>query len=80
MRFKDLPQFVNDIHSKNITYVPIMDAGIAMRPWGNYSAYDEAVAQDLLIKWQTNDTLIGRVWPNEAVYPDWFNPKTTTWW
>jgi len=20
------------------------------------------------------------VWPNDAAYPDWFNPKTYAWW
>lgn len=20
------------------------------------------------------------MWPNDAAYPDWFNPKAVTWW
>lgn len=24
--------------------------------------------------------LIGQVWPNDAVFPDWFNPKTQGVW
>ena len=31
-------------------YVPILDAGIAARPWGNYSAYDDGVAKGIFIK------------------------------
>jgi len=27
-----------------------------------------------------NETLVGEVWPNDAAYPDFFNPTTATWW
>ena len=23
---------------------------------------------------------VGSVWPNEAVYPDWFHPNASDWW
>jgi alpha-glucosidase (family GH31 glycosyl hydrolase) len=27
-----------------------------------------------------NETFIGEVWPNDAAYPDFFHPDTSTWW
>mmetsp|Transcript_43925 Transcript_43925/g.42451 ORF Transcript_43925/g.42451 Transcript_43925/m.42451 type:complete len:99 (+) Transcript_43925:526-822(+) len=38
-RFADLGTFVDDLHTKGMHYVPIVDAGIAYRPWGDYSAF-----------------------------------------
>ena len=61
-------------------YVPILDAGIAKRPSGQYSAYDEGHADDIFIKINGDEELIGKVWPGEAVYPDFFNNKTANWW
>jgi lysosomal alpha-glucosidase len=27
-----------------------------------------------------SDPLVGRVWPNNAVFPDFFHPNTPAWW
>jgi alpha-glucosidase (family GH31 glycosyl hydrolase) len=78
-RYAGLPQFVDQLHANNMHYVPILDAGVSARPWGNYAAYDSGVAQDLFVKASTDTDFIGNVWPNEAVYPDWYNPATSSW-
>ena len=61
-------------------YVPILDAGIAARQSGIYPAYDRGKQDDIFIKIADKGTLIGEVWPNDAAYPDFFNPKAVTWW
>lgn len=61
-------------------YVPILDAGISLRSGVGYTAYDEAKKADLFMKIKTGEDLVGQVWPKDAVYPDWFNPKTAPWW
>ena len=58
--------------------MPILDAGIAYRP-GEYPAFDDGMAKDLFAK-VNNQTFIGQVWPNDAVYPDFFHPETPAWW
>ena len=81
--FKDLPAFVDGLHKNNQRYVPILDIGVAMRPGQDYSAYDDGIKDDVFIKINGQNGLepfIGKVWPNEAHYPDFFNPKTTPWW
>lgn len=41
-------------------YVPILDVGVASRPWGQYSAYDEGMQKDIFIKIKDDKTpLIG---------------------
>ena len=41
--FSGLREFVDHLHSMNMKFVPIIDAGISQRPGQNYSAYDEGV-------------------------------------
>jgi alpha-glucosidase (family GH31 glycosyl hydrolase) len=36
VRYADLPDFINELHTKSMHYVPILDAGIAKRPTGEY--------------------------------------------
>jgi len=38
--FEGLPDLVAELHASNQQYIPIIDAGIAMRPNQSYSAYD----------------------------------------
>ena len=59
--------------------MPILDAGISYRPNANYSAYDEGVKADIFLKVQ-DEVFIGKVWPNEAVFPDFFHNNTQHWW
>jgi alpha-glucosidase (family GH31 glycosyl hydrolase) len=41
--FKGLPEFVDELHAKNMKFVPIIDAGIAVRPNQGYDAYDSGM-------------------------------------
>lgn len=46
--FKGLGDFVDELHAKNMRFVPIMDAGVAVAE--NYQAYEEGEQQGLFIK------------------------------
>ena len=46
-KFEGLNDFVTSLHNTNKHYIPIVDAGIAVR---NYGPFNEAMDQDLLIK------------------------------
>ena len=76
--FAGLGDFVNELHADNMQYIPIIDAGLAVRK--NYTAYQEGLEQNLFIKSPKGDPFVGQVWPDDAVYPDFFNPNTTEWW
>jgi alpha-glucosidase (family GH31 glycosyl hydrolase) len=79
-RYKDLPQFIKNLTDNGLHYVPIIDAGIALRPNQGYIAYDEGKKADVFLKIKMGEDLVAQVWPKDAVYPDWFNEKTTPWW
>jgi alpha-glucosidase (family GH31 glycosyl hydrolase) len=55
-----LPEFVKELHAKNMKYIPIMDAGVAYRPKGNnYTAFETGQDLDLFIKAPNDEIFIG---------------------
>ncbi|XP_076621881.1 lysosomal alpha-glucosidase [Colletes latitarsis] len=78
-KFKDLPQFLEEIHSRGMHYIPLIDAGIsASEINGTYMPYDEGLKEDIFVKDRaTNLPFVGKVWNLVAtVWPDFTNPKT----
>ncbi|XP_048513963.1 lysosomal alpha-glucosidase-like isoform X2 [Athalia rosae] len=77
--YKDLPEFVREIHSVGMHYIPILDAGIgASEKKGTYPAYDEGIRDDIFVKdGITNEPFAGKVWnPVSTVWPDFTHPKS----
>jgi alpha-glucosidase (family GH31 glycosyl hydrolase) len=60
-------------------WVPIVDIGISNRPGQDYPFVDEGYAQNVF---QTinGEAFVGRVWPGDTVYPDFFATNTSSWW
>mmetsp|Transcript_5178 Transcript_5178/g.5145 ORF Transcript_5178/g.5145 Transcript_5178/m.5145 type:complete len:559 (+) Transcript_5178:973-2649(+) len=61
-------------------WVPIVDCGIPND--SSYSVYTSGIASNVFIQsaYVQNTPTVGQVWPGNSVYPDWFNPATSTWW
>jgi alpha-glucosidase len=81
--WKTLADLVNTtIHANDIKFIPIVDAGIAQRDGGNYSVYNSGKDRGVFINaYKGTDTLLtGQVWPNDAVFPDFFRDATKEWW
>jgi alpha-glucosidase len=76
-RFNLLKEFVVDLHKKGMTYVPIIDAGIALRQ--DYKTFTDGVEKDVFLKVR-DEILVGAVWPKEAAFPDWWANNTAAWW
>nr|XP_012150825.1 PREDICTED: lysosomal alpha-glucosidase-like isoform X2 [Megachile rotundata] len=78
-KFKDLPKFVKELHSRGMHYIPLIDAGISgSESNGSYAPYDEGLKEDLLVKDAAiNRPFVGKVWNMiSTVWPDFTNPKT----
>lgn len=78
--FYGLSAFVDKLHNMNMHFVPIIDAGISARPNEQYDAYQSGIQQDVFMKLGDGSLSVGKVWPNEAVYPDFLAPNTDGWW
>jgi alpha-glucosidase (family GH31 glycosyl hydrolase) len=79
--YKQLPEFIANLTSKNMQWIPIVDAGIAKRPHDlydgmSYSTYKDGVAKDVFLKAPNGEVATGRVWPTDASFVDWFHPNT----
>lgn len=64
--FEGLPDFVKELHSKGMHYIPIIDPGVSgsEKP-GTYPPYDIGLEMDIFIKNSTGQTFIGKVSKNE---------------
>nr|XP_019012327.1 alpha-glucosidase [Kwoniella pini CBS 10737]OCF51108.1 alpha-glucosidase [Kwoniella pini CBS 10737] len=75
--------FVDELHSMNQHYIPIIDAAIGEpnertnRPFDVYSRGHEL---DVWMKNPDGTEYVGAVWPGFTVFPDWFNPKMQQVW
>ncbi|WP_278911897.1 TIM-barrel domain-containing protein [Deinococcus wulumuqiensis] len=77
-RFPDPAAFVQEMREQGIQIVPIVDAGVKAEP--GYVPYEEALRDDLLVRTGRGDVLVGEVWPNPAVFPDFTQPDVRDWW
>ena len=79
INYAGLGDFVNDLHSKNQHYIPIIDAGIAIR--SDNEAYTDGINRDVFIKnWDNQTVYAGQVWPGDTAFPDFLNPEASNYW
>jgi alpha-glucosidase (family GH31 glycosyl hydrolase) len=80
-RYSRLPKLVEGIRAKNMTFVPIMDAGVAVRFNEDYEALTKGLNEKIFIKQaQGEEPLTAGVWCGDAYFPDYYNPATTNYW
>lgn len=74
--------FLKEIHALNIQFIPIIDGGVGVADSGVYSAYDDGLKRDIFIKsaYYDNKPALGKVWPGDAVFVDWFHPDASKYW
>ena len=69
--FSGLPNLINDLHSNNYHFVPIVDIGFPMNDEDEF--YKRGKEANAFIKSNyTKQDLISHVWPGRAVFPDFF--------
>jgi alpha-glucosidase len=49
-RYGQLATYVKEIRDKGMTFVPIMDVGVAVRENNNYQAYDDGMKNEVFIQ------------------------------
>ncbi|XP_051168285.1 maltase-glucoamylase-like isoform X2 [Leptopilina boulardi] len=78
IKFKELPEFIKNLHNEGMHYIPLIDAGISGTEInGSYIPYDEGVREGIFVKDNNGSPFQGKVWNfNSTVWPDFTNPKT----
>jgi alpha-glucosidase (family GH31 glycosyl hydrolase) len=76
--YSQFAAFLQTLHSNNRKFVPIVDAAVART---DYPPYNIGLDQNVFIgSPHHSGPLVGKVWPGPAVFIDWLNPNTTSYW
>jgi len=80
--FLGLEKWVNDtLHAQSMKFVPIIEAGVAIRPKEEYLPYIDGEDQGVFIKDASgNDVFVGSGWALDVAFPDFLAENTTAWW
>ena len=82
----DIKDFINDLHSKNMHFVPIIDAGISIESdakgtnWFTDGQKRNVFIKSLKNPDMFNGTLMGHVWPNHTAFVDFMHPNSSKFW
>ena len=77
-RFPTFEQMIADLKGEGFKVVAITDLHIAKLP--GYKPYDEGIKGDYFIKNPDGSIYVGKVWPGDAVFPDFTRAQVRKWW
>lgn len=78
---KDFPtpvKMLDTLRSLGFKVVTIIDPGI--KDEKGYKVYDSGMKKDVFVKLPDGKDFVGRVWPGDCVFPDFFSEKARAWW
>ncbi|XP_060837223.1 lysosomal alpha-glucosidase-like [Rhopalosiphum padi] len=81
--FKQLPEYVNNLHKNGMHHIVILDPGIKSRQSNGkiYVPLKDGLNDNIFIKNSAGQPLEGKVWNNiGTVFPDFTHPKATQYW
>ncbi|CAL5869557.1 uncharacterized protein PFLUO_LOCUS3787 [Penicillium psychrofluorescens] len=72
---------IGKLHNNGQHFIPIVDAAL----WWpgnltNYTSYNHGHDLGIFIKNPDGSEFVGQVWPGNAVWPDWLDPKAEGFW
>lgn len=76
-KFPDLKQLASDLKKDGIHLVPIIDAGVKVKP--GYSVYEEGVKNNYFCKRADGTDYVAGVWPGHSHFPDFFRADVRKW-
>jgi len=80
---QDFPHFekmISDFRSLGMRTILITDLHIKKNPGHGYAPYDSGVKNDAFVKYPDGSTYVGKVWPEDSVFPDFTLSRVRDWW
>ncbi len=70
--------FVTSLKKRGIKVVPIIDPGVKKDP--GYRVYDDGIKHNYFVKTPAGEVYVNKVWPGDAVFPDFGRKAVRDWW
>ncbi|HEY5836810.1 glycoside hydrolase family 31 protein [Streptomyces sp.] len=77
-RFPDLPGLSRELASHGVRLVSVVDPAVKAEP--GHEVYDSGTAAGAFVRDARGREVRGEVWPGEAVFPDFTDPRVRAWW
>ncbi len=77
-RFPNLKAIAHALLKREVHIVTIIDTAVKVD--ARYRVYASGLAADAFCKLPDGKVMEAPVWPGQAVFPDFTNPKTRSWW
>lgn len=77
-RFPNLKTIAHDLLKRDVHIVTIIDTAVKVDPY--YKVYASGLAADAFCKLPDSAVMEAPVWPGQAVFPDFTDPKARVWW
>lgn len=77
-RFPHLKTIAHDLLKRDVHLIPIIDTAVKVDP--RYHVYASGLAAEAFCKLPDGKIMQAPVWPGEAVFPDFTDPKARAWW
>lgn len=77
-RFPNPEKMLKDLKKKGFKVVTIVDPGVKKEK--GYNIYDEGLKNQYYLTDKDGITYVNKVWPGDAVYPDFSNSQVRDWW
>jgi len=77
-RFPDPRGLAERLAARGVRLVAIVDPGVKRE--AGYPVYEEGHAKGYFVQTARGDELVGEVWPDPAVWPDFTRPEVRAWW
>jgi alpha-glucosidase len=76
--FPDPKGLIDDLKEQGFQTIVMIDPGIKVDP--DYKVYQSGMEGDHFCRRTNGDLMIGPVWPQDCVFPDYTHPDTRAWW
>lgn len=77
-RFKNFKEMTDKLRSSGFKIVPIIDPGVKKEE--EYKVYEEGIKNNYFIKNSDGSNYINKVWPGDALFPDFTMHDAGKWW
>src|SRR5215470_1568356 len=78
--FPTLEKMIADFRAQGIHTILITDLHIKKDPDHGYAPYDSGIKNDVFVKNPNGSVFVGKVWPEDSVFPDFTLSRVRNWW